>query len=170
MDRRPKLSKLFAELAFETLKAGQSVDEAAELILKHFTSDSIPLPDGKWVSSSDQGACQKFLAKYPELQPLIDLYTAEALKRWPNASSSFELNSDPEGCHVCSEGQHIYLAIDTGLDFYGPTGTHPKGSPFAGAKDEWEDWEVEDVDLEALKEKLGPMSHLLMTDLRWNQR
>lgn len=197
LDRRPLLARKFAEAIYDNMIArGLSddpevrdpiIEEWVALILEDFTSDSIPFPrDGGWVSCYDQATAQKFIDKYPDLQRLIDLCKAEALRRWPEATFRLEIMSDPEGCHICCEGQHLTLEIQTDLDFYGPNGEeYPINSPYHAANKEWDRWEHgwyddEDGDGEPpegwdrtpyrlLEAEIGDVARLFRVDVKWKQ-
>jgi len=120
MDRRPLLARRFAEAIYNNMIArGLSdedsvrepiLDEWVELILSEFTSDSIPYEeeDGVVTAHSDSVITQ-FLLKFPEIRPALE--EAETIIReiFPNPVFVYSLHSDPEGCHICTEGQSITL-------------------------------------------------------------
>lgn len=181
MDRRPQLSEQFALLAYQVFEAhdlidGDSVDQgrfqeaiavARDTIFNHFTSDSIEFPDGRWVSTDDSQAAQAFLAKYPQLQEFVDLARTEANKRFDNPGFVLEVHSDPEGCHVCREGQHLVLCIQTNLAFYNEDG-EMENSPYDLADEAWMDWLVsEESPWYKLIQESPEVSHLIRTDLQW---
>jgi hypothetical protein len=143
------------------------IDEWVELMVPLWKSHSID--SGGYVACPDEGAAHEFVAKYPRLQELIDLCKAEALTRWPQATFSLELHSDPEGCHKCCEGQHITLYIHTDLDFDGPD-KELGGSPYDRAADEWLAWVCDDGSPHhALTRDIGEVAYLFSSSLKWKE-
>lgn len=180
MDLRPARCREMAEAVYDDLTARgvpvgdkeDTIEEWAGLMVPLWTSHSIP-HDG-YVCSSDQEAAARFITKYPQLQALIDLCKAEALRRWPEATFSYNLHSDPEDCHCCREGQHLTLTIQTNLDFYGPGESYPEGSPYSEAQDAWSEWEFGETCDDAgtpspyllLVDSLGEVAYLFRAELQ----
>jgi hypothetical protein len=170
---------IYEDLTSRGLAVGERedvIEEWVKLMVPLWTSHSIPVPQG-YVCTDDDDVAAQFIAKYPQLQALIDLCKAEALRRWPGATFQYEVHSDPEGCHCCSEGQHLTLEIQTGLDFYGPDGSYPEGSPYSAASDAWQDWQYGEFCDDAgtrspyllLVERLGEVAYLFRADLQSKQ-
>lgn len=190
MDLRPTRCREMAEAIYDNMIArGLSddpevrepiIEEWVALMTPLWTAHSLPFPDGEWVCSHNEDVAEAFLAKYPQIQPLIDVVKAEALRRWPEATFQYEVMSDPEGCHQCREGQSLTLEIQTGLDFYGPNGEeYPKNSPYTAAQDDFDNWahgwddEADDGNgacvgpYQELRESLGDVAYLFCYDLKW---
>ena len=188
MNRQPILAHQFAEAILEDMlevhegdwfqvQSG-SHEARAELlarwetlILERFTSDSIPFTGRKGISTEDPEVAEKFLLKYPQLRALDDLVRAEALRRWPTAEFSYRVLSDPEGCHICCEGQKINLLILTDHAIYGESGKYDETSPHRNATEEWEDWmwgpNGEDSEYLRLERSLGDVARLFRPELLW---
>jgi hypothetical protein len=190
MDLRPTRCREMAEAVYDNMIArglsddpevrGPIIEEWVALMTPLWTAHSLPFPDGEWVCSHNEMVATAFLAKYPQLQPFIDLCKAEALRRWPTATFRYEVMSDPEGCHQCREGQSFTLEIQTDLAFEGPDGEeYPKNSPFSAAQDAFDNWAHgwdDDADDGAgactgpyheLQVSLGDVAHLFRYDLQW---
>ena len=182
LDLRPKLAREFAEAIMDDVgreglprgplgpKLRQEIlSRWVDLILDRFISHDIPFPGNEWVSTHDQPTCEKFLDKYPDLRRLDALCREEALRRWPEATFSYRLHSDPESGHVTCEGQSIRLEIQTGLDFYGPDGEkYPENSPYSEADAVFMDWLCDDDSpYQKICGEIGDMHFLFATGLQW---
>lgn len=140
MDRRPLLAARFAKAILE--EGSRDEDRMVAIILEHWTSDSIPFPGHEWVYTEDPGVINAFLEKYPQLKPIIQLHQSQGRKMFgPETTFSFGVHSDPEGCHVCYEGQHLTMHIHTGFDCY-IEGEFSPLSPYWEAHQQWENWVV----------------------------
>lgn len=175
MDLRPKLTEDFLDVIFEDLdQLFADFDEDHSLrekwraaILERFIARSLPVQS---VSNEDQRLAEQFIAKYPAIQPLIDLCKAEALRRWPQTVFTFALHSSPEDCHICHEGQHLILRINPGLAFYDEEGGYGYFSPHRQANNEWGDWVCsEDGPYRQLEDAEGFSWDLFTTDLIWEE-
>jgi hypothetical protein len=121
MDRRPLLARRFAEAIYEDLAEIDVINEEpevvidrwVEIILGRFKSDSIPFPSDevRTVETEDEGTVALFLDKYPEVRPALEHAKEVALELFPSPVFRYALHSDPEGCHICHEGQHVVMEI-----------------------------------------------------------
>jgi hypothetical protein len=155
MDLRPKLSRDFADAVYESLadidvlelEKGEVVDRWAEIILPLFKAHSLPLPGGQCTTENDPATIEAFLDKYPKLRPVIAWAKEIALQVFPGAGNfTLEVHSDPEGCHVCCEGQDLWLYGD-----------------YDGKKKEGEDGKME-IDYDAHFALEGQFTDLLYAD------
>lgn len=151
MDRRPKLARDFVDaILADALEHGIPqgrvalsrkqffTDRWVSLILERFTSDDIPIPDS-YVSSRDPGAVAAFRAKYPQIEPAIEFTKQTALEFWPDAEFLLRIHSDPEGCHVCREGQHLTLEVYHNESIHSDEDTSENGwTDDDGDKDRWQ--------------------------------
>jgi len=127
MDLRPTLSREFAEAVYESLadidvlnlEREGVVQRWTDIIRARFTSRSIPTRD---VSSDDPNLIAAFLDKYPQVRPVLDHAKEAALEMLPAPQFRYHVHSDPEGCHICHEGQHVCMDVF----FDGPR--HPASS------------------------------------------
>jgi hypothetical protein len=125
MDLRPRLAQEFAEAIFADWdQSDQCVDvltpaqrEAlisrwTEIILSRFKSHSIQFPKGDYGGTKDPAVVEAFLVKYPDLRERVDKIKEWALGKWPNITFKLEVMSDPDTCHICSEGQLLALRAE----------------------------------------------------------
>jgi hypothetical protein len=138
----------------------EQLEQWTQMIVAHMMSHSIEFPKGEYVSTSDPGVVQQFRDKYPALERLISLAREEALRLWPEATFTFEVSSNPETSHICHEGQHLVMEINTHLPF-----CLEDGSPFMLAKDNWLDFTCKEGAYQQLVRELGDVSFLLLTDV-----
>lgn len=152
MDRRPLLARRFAEVIYDNMIArGLSddekvrapiVDEWTNLILTEFKSDSIPYEDGDGiVTSHSEGVVAKFLDKFPEIRPAMEAAKAIVEEVLPEPIIRYHLHSDPEGCHICTEGQHIVMEV-----YY--DGEHVEKPSVTGSDIDWEAFRAHEVAFE----------------------
>ena len=161
MDLRPKLAREFVRAIKDDLvkrhrRAYDSdVERWVKLIMERFISHDIPFPDGEHYGTRDKVAISAFLAKYPDIEKLISLTSSEAMRRWPQATFTLELNSDPESGHVCHEGQSLTLEINIGEDEY------------RKAHEEWLEWCCgDDSPYQKIKQKIGDVATLFNAFIR----
>jgi hypothetical protein len=118
MDLRPKIAADIVEALFDELSwAVEERDKVRvrwiEVARSKIVSHSIPLPDpmpGR-ITSTDEAVINAFINKYPPLRRYLDEGMAKAREIEPKATFLLELMNDPEGCHVCYEGQHLTVEI-----------------------------------------------------------
>lgn len=122
MDLRPKLAREFATAIYESLADGpadamepeEAVEKWSALILERFKSHSIRFnwEGGDGVTrSADEGVVAMFLDKYPPLRPVLEHMAQVAQETFPGCVLQYEVHSDPEGCHICNEGQDVWLNV-----------------------------------------------------------
>ena len=175
MNLRPMLAADFADAILKDLRGRRGVLDGIDndiqvemrsdwetLILDRFKSYSIEYQD-----NTDPEALKAFLAKYPQLQRLIDLARGEATRRFDPVSLTLEMGNEYESCHTCGEGQYLILRIQTELEFYGDDG-ELEGSEYDRANDAWVDWLCDGgTPWRHLAEELGEVAGLLRTNIQW---
>lgn len=124
MDLRPTLADTFVDALLKDIEAHGCVDNSElrarwrTLIVERFVSHSIDLPGHEHVSTHQEGPICQFLAKYPDLEAVIE-YVRFALREiWPDVRILLSLKSDPEDCHTCREGQGLHI------EFYSKIADH----------------------------------------------
>lgn len=78
-------------------------------------SHSLPMPKDRWVSTDDPTLVRAFIEKYPKTAECIAYVQHALLDVLPNATFQVCLRNDPEGCHVCHEGQGLSVDVDPNL-------------------------------------------------------
>jgi len=121
MDLRPTLARKFATAIYDNMIGrGLSdapdvrdpiIEEWVDLIVERFVSHSVP---HLYCGDTDEEGITLFRSKYPDLEPVIEAVKGAARSLFPRPGFSYELHSDPEGCHTCHEGQHITMLVHTG--------------------------------------------------------
>jgi len=118
MDRRPLLARRFAEAIYKSLEDGPVddmdpevvIDKWVDLILPEFKSDSILFPqDG--TASDNEAVVTQFILKYPEIRPAIEAAQNIVIEILPDPIIRYGVHSDPDGCHICTEGQHLTMDV-----------------------------------------------------------
>lgn len=116
MDLRPKLAREFAAAIYESLADGpademepeEAIAKWAALIEERFVSHSLPV---ERVETEDEALVAMFLDKYPQVRPVVEHAKAVAVELLHEPRFRCAVHSDPEGCHVCSEGQLVVLEV-----------------------------------------------------------
>ena len=171
MDRRPKIAREIAQDIAAYLRehfglfvSNDNIEQWVPMITSRMVPHSIEFPKGEHVSTDDPGVVQQFRDKYPALERLIALSQAEALKRWPEATFTFEVFSDPESSHICSEGQHLTMKIMTKLPF-----STEDGSPYWSAREAWMDFICGEGPYDTLERELGEVARLFRTEVEYDR-
>jgi hypothetical protein len=133
MDLRPRIAADIAETLLGEFEGWDTDTRATtkarwvEIILSKLVSHSIPFPNE---GRDDADVVATFITKYPEVIAPLLACEEKARELWPDALLVRGLRSDPEGCHVCQEGQHLVLDILRKQPFLDPD----------AKADAWEDW------------------------------
>lgn len=89
--------------------------EWVEMALSKFRSHSIEWdrkdPLSSSITSRNPDVVEQYLVKYPKLRPWVQRYEELALSLWAESKTWLEIHSDPEGCHVCCEGQRLWMHV-----------------------------------------------------------
>lgn len=114
MELRPKLVDDFIDVILTDLGFTVDPDTRArwkEKMLAKFVSHSIPLDPPLSYGTHAKAVVDAFLAKYPETEAAVEYVRFAARHVWPQAEILLSVNSDPESCHVCHEGQCLHIEV-----------------------------------------------------------